>query len=129
MSVWKAGGKWHVGIQRDGSRVHRTSETRKEAKELEAKLVREARTISSGQVLIGAAIQKWLIEDVSRQKARFRTESNAYALADWVEGRPLSEIHEVAKAYKSFQRGKLANASINRRLAVLKRVARLSYTE
>ena len=130
MSVWKdKAGRWNVSIQRDGKRVHRTRKTRTEAKDLETTIVREFRTISTGQVLIGAAIQRWLVEEVSRQKSKVSTESNAYSLADFVEGRPMTEIDKVAKSYREFARGRLSNATINRRLAVLKRVARLSYTE
>jgi integrase len=130
MSVWKdRNGKWHAGLQRDGARLHRTCETRQEAKDIEASWIRDFRSSATGQVLIGAVIQRWLLEEVKNHKARKSTESNAYALADWVEGKPISKVVEVAKEYKAFQRGRLANASINRRLAVLKRIARLSYIE
>ena len=130
MSVWKdKAGRWHYGIQRDGKRLHGTGETKQDARDKETRALRDFRTLATGQVLIGAAIQRWLTEEVSRQKARARTESNAYALADWVEGKPLTKIVEVANEYKASFRGKLADASINRRLAVLKRVAHLSYIQ
>lgn len=130
MSIWKdKQGKWHVAIQRNGKRIHRTGETRAEVKDKEDTIRRDFKALATGQVLIGAAIQRWLKEEVKGQKAEVKTESNAYALADWVEGRPVSEIDKVAKEYREAMRGKLANASINRRLAVLKRVAKLSYTE
>jgi len=130
MSVWKdKEGRWHVSLQRHGQRIHRACETKQEAKELEAKFLRDFRAVTAGQVLIGAAIQRWLQEEVATQKARDRTESNAFALADWVEGRPINKIVDVAKEYKAHHKGKLANSSINRRLAILKRVARLAYTE
>lgn len=130
MSVWKdKNGRWHYGFQRDGKRVHGTGKTRQETKDKETKALRDHRAVATGQILIGSAIQKWLLEEVKNHKSRDRTESNAYALADWVEGKKIEEIAEVAKSYKASQKGILANASINRRLAVLKRVARLSYIE
>lgn len=130
MSVWRdKEGRWHYGFQRDGKRIHGTSETRQDAKDKEAKAIREHRVVATGQILIGAAIQRWLQEEVKSHKSRERTESNAYALADWVEGKSITKIADVAKDYKRSMKGVLANASVNRRLAVLKRVARLSYTE
>jgi integrase len=130
MSVWRdKEGRWHYGFQRDGKRVHGTGETKQDARDKESKAIREHKAVATGQVLIGAAIQRWLTEEVAGHKSRDRTESNAYALADWVEGKVIKQIAEVAKAYKAAHRGRLANASVNRRLAVLKRVARLSYSE
>lgn len=131
MSVWKdAEGRYHAAMQRRGKRVHRICAPKaswREAKAKEAEILRDFDALASERVLIGQAIQHWLTEEVAHQKAKRRTESNAYALADWVEGRPLTEIAKVAEAYKRDNRERLTNSSINRRLAVLKRVASLAY--
>src|SRR5690242_20197985 len=102
MSVWKdKEGRWHYGIQRDGQRIHGTSETKQGAKDEETKILRNFRAAATGQVLIGFGIQRWLTEEVSRQKARSRTESNAYALSEWVEGKPMDKIVQAANDYES----------------------------
>jgi integrase len=77
--------------------------------------------------LIADALQHWLTTEVAFQKARVTTTGNAYALAEWVKGRHLGEIVSVAKDYKSAHQGRLTNSSINRRLAILRRVANLAY--
>jgi len=131
MSVWKdRAGRYHAAIQRRRKRVHRICPPKaswREAKAKEAEILRDFDALASERVLIGQAIQHWLTEEVAHQKAKERTKANAYALADWVEGRPLTEIHKVAEAYKRDNRARLTNSSINRRLAVLKRVGNLAY--
>ena len=131
MSIWKdREGRYHAAIQRRGKRVHRICAPKaswREAKAKEAEILRDFDALASERILIGQAIQHWLTEEVAHQKAKRRTESNAYALADWVEGRALTEIAKVAETYKRDNRERLTNSSINRRLAVLKRVASLAY--
>src|SRR5690349_11203688 len=131
MSVWKdAQGRYHAAVQRRGKRVHRVCPPKaswREAKAKEAQILRDFDALAAERVLIGQAIQHWLDEEVEHQKAKKRTRSNAYALADWVEGKYLQEVVQVAEAYKRDSRAHLTNSSINRRLAVLKRVANLAY--
>jgi hypothetical protein len=66
-------------------------------------------------------------KEVAHHKARRGTEGNAYALADWVKGKTLEEIVSVAEAYKKANTRLVTNSTVNRRLAVLRRVANLSY--
>jgi len=131
MSVWRdKKGRYHVGVQRGGTRIHRIcsdAATWRDAKRKEAELLRGFDSVATGQVLIGDAIQRWLREEVAHQKARKNTEGNAYALAEWVRGRNLSEIVAVAEEYKQANRSLLTNSTVNRRLSVLRRVANLSY--
>jgi len=131
MSVWKDGkGRYHVAVQRGGSRVHRICQpaaTWRDAKRKEAELIQRFNAVSSGKVLIADAIQHWLKTEVAHQKAKSRTEGNAYALADYVKGRTLQEVVGVAEEYKRNSRNRLTNSTINRRLAVLRRVANLAY--
>lgn len=131
MSVWKdSQGRWHIGIQRGGKRVHRIcppEATWREAKQKEAAIRQGFTNVARQTVRIGTGIQKWLTEEVAHQKAQRNTEGHAFALAEWVKGRDLGEIIEVAEEYKKAHRGKLTNSTINRRLAVLRRVANLAY--
>lgn len=131
MSVWKdKAGRYHVAVQRGGSRVHRICQeqaTWRDAKRKEAELLQRFNAATSGRVLIADAIQHWLKTEVAHQKARRRTEGNAYALAEWIVGRSLDQAPKVAREYVEGNRGRLTNSSINRRLAVLRRVANLAY--
>lgn len=130
MSIWKdREGRYHVALQRGGKRVHHIcppTATAADAKRREAALVADFGRAAS-QTLIGDAIQRWLTEDVATQKAKRITEGHAYALADSVEGRLLTEIHTVAAEYRQTMRAALTNSTINRRLSVLRRVANLAY--
>jgi integrase len=131
MSVWKDGkGRYHVAVQRGGNRVHRIcppEATWRDAKRKEAELIQRFDSVTTGKVLIADAIQHWLKTEVAHQKARKGTEGNAYALAEWIKGKSLQEIVSVAEAYKRGNRGLVTNSTVNRRLAVLRRVANLAY--
>jgi integrase len=131
MSVWKdAKGRYHVAVQRGGSRVHRIcppEATWRDAKRKEAELLQRFNAVSTGKVLIADAIQHWLKTEVAHHKGRRGTESNAYVLAEWIKGRSLQELAAVAEQYKRALRGVVSNSTINRRLAVLRRVGNLAY--
>lgn len=131
MSVWAdKNGRYHVAVQRGGVRVHRIcppKATWRDAKQKEAALLQRFNAVSTGKVLIADAIQHWLKTEVAHHRAKASTEGNAYALAEWVQGKPLCEVVSVAEGYKRASRGRLTNSTINRRLAVLRRVANLSY--
>lgn len=131
MSVWRdKKGRYHVGVQCGGTRIHRIcleAATWRDAKRKESEIRRGFDSVATGQVLIGDAIQRWLREEVAHQKARKNTEGNAYALAEFVAGKPLTSVVEVAEEYKRSNRNLVTNSTINRRLSVLRRVANLSY--
>jgi integrase len=131
MSVWKdKAGRYHVAVQRGGSRVHRIcppAATWRDAKRKEAELEQRFQAVTTGKVLIADAIQHWLKTEVAHQKASKGTEGNAYALAEWVKGRTLDQVGKVAEDYIQARRGEITNSTINRRLAVLRRVATLAY--
>jgi integrase len=131
MSVWRdKKGRYHVSVQRGGKRVHRIcpeSATWRDAKRREAEVISSFDSIQSGKVLIADAIQHWLNTEVAYQLARKTTTGNAFALTEWIKGKTLNESVAVANAYKNENRGRLTNSTINRRLAVLRRVANLAY--
>ena len=131
MSVWKdKQGRYHVAVQRGGTRVHRIcppAYTWRQAKQKESELLQRFDAVNSGKVLIADAIQHWLKTEVVHHKARKSTEGNAYALAEWIKGRTLHEVGKVAQEYVHAKRATLTNSTINRRLSVLRRVANLAY--
>lgn len=134
MAVRAKGGKYVVEFELRGHRVHRRlpqGATREQAQELEARL----RAAIFGQidlgrkpeVLISAAMQAWIDEHVAPMKAYRATVNHAHQLAEWIVGRILEEVPEIASQYKKRQSGTLANATINRRLCILKAVAKFAY--
>jgi hypothetical protein len=74
MSVWKdKRGRYHVAIQRGGTRVHRIcpeQATWRDAKRKEAELEQRFQAVTTGKVLIADAIQHWLKTEVAHQKAQ-----------------------------------------------------------
>ena len=133
MSVWKdRKGRYHAAVQRGGKRLHRTCKieaTWRDAKRAEAELQSRLEAPATGKVLIADAIEHWLKTEVAHQKARKGTEGNALALAEWVKGKSLREVSVVAREYTKAHRGILTNSTINRRLAILRRVANLAYKQ
>jgi integrase len=131
MSVWcDEKGRYHAAVQRGGVRLHRICKkqaTWRDAKRKEAELLARLESATAGKVLIADAIQHWLKTEVAHQKAKKGTEGNAYALAEWIKGKDLRDSVAVAEAYKRDHRGMLTNSTINRRLAVLRRVCNLAY--
>lgn len=131
MSVWKdKAGRYHVAIQRGRSRIHRIcppAATWRQAKDRESEIRQRFDAASSGKVLIADAIQHWLKTEVVHHKARRGTEGHAYALAEWIKGKTLEQVVSVAEAYKKDVRGLVTGSTVNRRLAVLRRVSNLSY--
>ena len=115
MSVWKdKEGRWHAAVQRGGKRIHRIcpeAATWRDAKDIEGQIRRGFANASKGRFPIGEVIQKWLEEEVAHQKAKQRTETHAYALAEWVEGRDISEIDKVAREYKNGMRSLLTGST------------------
>src|SRR5678816_1985617 len=105
MSVWKDGkGRYHVAVQRGGSRLHRIcppEATWRDAKRKEAELQSRLEAPATGKVLIADAIQHWLKTEVEHQKARKGTEGNACALAEWIKGRTLQQVVQVSEEYKN----------------------------
>ena len=131
MSVWKdRKGRYHAAVQRGRVRLHRIcppAATWRDAKRKESELQARLEAPATGKVLIADAIQHWLKTEVAHHKARKSTEGNAYALADFIRGQTLQDVVRVAEGYKRALRGHVTNSTVNRRLAVLRRVANLAY--
>lgn len=131
MSVYKRGTVWYVDVGLNG-RQHRRSAgkgaTRKDALALEAKLRREALNNRLGQAperSINDALNAYVDAGVAP-----KTAEHIRTLIPFTTNRPLTEIHVVARELKEhLQRLGRAPATINRKLAILRRVANLAYNE
>jgi integrase len=87
----------------------------------------ELRLGKTPDVDLDEAIKRFIREEVSGQKGAAATMGHAASLGQWTGGRKLAEIVEVASAYRKWSLATLKAATINRRLAILRRVANLAW--
>lgn len=137
-----------VRIRRRGVTVARTFERKTDAESFHAKKLREileqADLGKKPKRSLTEAVLRYMKEEVVNQRSADRTESNVKAIMPLIAGLALEEIDEAAKRIKSSTRksrrpdGKfrdgdkikaLKPATINRRLAIIRRVAKLAYDE
>lgn len=132
MSVRAVAGRHVVEFQLRGIRIHRHCPrgiTRAEAEALEAKLRHEifaARDLGvEPEIPLPGAIQTWLDEKVAGSKSERSRQLHAIALARFVIGKNLRDIPAVADAYRQVKG--LKPGTVNRRLSVLKAVAKFAW--
>jgi integrase len=119
--------RWSVEGSECGERFHRVlpkGSKRSQAVDLEAKLRRDifnAKELGhTPQIPLSNAIFKYLKEYKGKAKPH-----HANALAPYVSGKDLTDVVKVAELIRADVR--VSNSTRNRRLAILKRVAALSY--
>jgi integrase len=132
MPVKQEDGRWVVEFQLRGIRVHRRCPkvaTRAQARELETRLRREifeARDLGRPPpVALAGAIELWLREAHVTRKGARETRLHANQLADLVADKNVADVVAVADEYRKTKG--LQAATINRRLSVLKGVAKFAH--
>lgn len=136
MPVRKRGDIWHVRLQIDGRRFERTlgrGATRADALALEAQIRRDhidGRVGRAPRRTIDQAVARWLAGEGSLLKSRDNIAGKVSAIESAITGQPLGAIVEVAEAIKADGiKAKLKPGTINRRLAILRRVANLAHQQ
>lgn len=131
MPIRRHGAGWEVRIQHAGRRVSRTVATRSDAQYLEARLrqrVHDSRAGRTPSYSLEEALARWLRDEYPRLKSKTTHRSIVKMLLPFITGKSLHDVPAVAEEVK---RVGLANdlgpAPINRRLALLKRIAKLAY--
>lgn len=131
MPVFKRDGVWYAQIQHNGQRVKRSAgkgATRKDAVKLEHKIREEVVRHRIGEkpaYTIDQAVSAYIDEGVTRG-----TLEHIRTLIDYIEGRPLTEIHTVCREIRLDLHAKgRAPATIVRKLAILRAVANKAYKE
>lgn len=122
---------WEVRIQHQGKRVSRSFAVFRDAQEFERRYrsrVQDHRVGRTPRHTLSEAFGRWIDEELPRLKSQKWFKSLLTILLPFVKGRSLEEVPEVAEAIiAAGMKSGLAPAPINRRLALLKRVAKLSY--
>jgi integrase len=136
MPIRKRGTTWVVDVHLGGQRVVRSAgrgATRAEARELEAKIRRDLHAIRVGRAperTIEQALARWLKGDARALGSYRKFLSHANALRPYIFRRPLTQAPDVAEEVKRAMLAEgLSNATVNRRLALLRRVCRLAHAE
>lgn len=136
MSVKKRGDAWSIRFQVGGQKVSRSlgkGSTRQDALDYETQLRRQLIRGKLGHApehTIGEAIERWLDGEAQSHTDKQGDEARARAWLPFVEGRPLSDaIRVAAGASDSWLAAGKSAATINRRIALLRRVARLAHSK
>lgn len=136
MPVRKRGDIWHVRVQIAGQRFERSTgrgATRADALALEALIRREhvdGTVKRAPKRTIDQAVARWLTGEASLLKSHGNIAGKVAAIEGAITGQPLTAIVEVAEAIKADGiKDKLKPATINRRLAILRRVANLAHQQ
>lgn len=139
MSIKQRGGVWHVHVQVGGVRVRRTAgrgASRQEAQELEANIRarlhddRHAKRVGRGlNRTFGDGLLEYLQSEETKKLRSYRgLIDKARALRPYLERVRLEETPAAAEAMKqALLADGLAAATINRRLAIVRRVLNLAY--
>lgn len=130
MSVRKIGLRWQVRLSVGGERIEKTlprSATRADAKALETAIRRKAVQAATGKHSLDDAIDHWLPTAKSLKSydkdIRYRLE----VVREYTGGKALEELPAVAERIKAAgQKEGLTRSSINRYLAILRRVGNLA---
>lgn len=135
-----------VRIRRRGVTIARTFERKTDAETFHATKLREILSQADfgkkRRYTLAEGIERYLDDEVAKQRSADRTQSNIRAILPLISGLFLDQIDEAAQRIKSSTRksrrpdGKfkegdkirpLTPATMNRRLAILRRVAKLAY--
>lgn len=131
MSIRRHGRGWEVRIQHGGQPISKTLATRSDAAYFEATVKKRINDTRAGRIptyTLEEAFVRWLSREARQLKSFDNHASIVRRIFSSIQKRPLHEIVEVAGAIEEqgLEEG-LMPATINRRLAILRRVAKLAY--
>lgn len=127
-----ARGRWHVEVCYRRQRVHRVCpvETSKaQAQQLEAQIRKDLFLAKSGSSnnLIADALAHYARHYVKHHRDQTSSLGHINRLAEWVDGKRLSEAAAAAENFKAEAREHYSPATINRSLAALRRACHIAY--
>lgn len=132
MPVYRRGQIWWVRVQVGGQCVRQSAgkgATHEEAKRLEAEIRAGLRLRRRGIHTLDDAIAEWIDGAARALKSRRKLLEHLAILRPYCRGKLLTDAPQVAQTFVSEHVRKVRPATINRKLAILKRVCRLAYRE
>lgn len=130
MPVRHHGKTWEARVQFGGRRLSRSFARRTDAFEWERRTrgrLEDHRVGRTPDYTLEEALHRWLTGEAASLKSHADLIKKVRTIYPFAKGRSLSEIVDVAEALKADAiRRKAAPATVNRKLAVLRRVARLA---
>jgi integrase len=142
MSYWfdKSVNRWKIrivrspgGRRREIARTLPAGITRAQAEEEHQACLKLLYDTAHGKVIqdrpLSEAVIKYLDEEAPKLKSAKEIENHLKHLSPWIEGKGLSQIGEVAVDYAKAMTGTLAPATINQRLAWLRRIYNIARDE
>lgn len=131
MPIRRHGKGYEVRIQQAGRRISRSFGSYRDAAEFESRAkqrLRDRRVWRTARYTLEEALARWLTGEATTLRSHRSLLYKVRSISPQVQGRLLTEVADVAEAVtKAGLREKLKPATINRRLAILRRVARLAY--
>jgi len=129
MPIRPHGRGWEVRVQHLGGRVSRTFRSFKDAQEYERRhkqQIADHRVGRAPSYSLEQAVERWLDGEAKALKSYRNLLDKVRAILPQIQGRKLTDVAEAAEAVIQAGAG-LKVATINRRLAILRRVARLAH--
>lgn len=131
MSIRPHGKGWEVRVQHGGDRPSRTFRTYRDAQDYERRLkqrLADHRVGRAPQYSLEEALGRWLTGEASGLRSHRNLVNKVRAMYPQVRGKRLEEVVTAAdEVTASGLEAGLAIGTINRRLAILRRVARLAH--
>ncbi len=133
MPIRRHGKGWEARVQHLGRRLSRTFGTRQDALDFERlarNRIADHRVGRAARYSLEEALERWLSGEAHALRTHRDLENKVRALLPHVNGRAFDEIVQAAESAKEAGlRDGLTPATINRRLAILRRVANLGYSQ
>jgi integrase len=131
MPIRRHGKKFEVRLQAGGRRISRSFRSHRDAAEFERRTrqrLEDRRVGRTPQYSLEEALARWLTGEAKGLRSHDNLLNKVRAIRPYVRGRSLEEVADAAEAViKAGHKEGLKPATINRRLAILRRVARLAY--
>ena len=133
MPVRRHGRTWEARVQSAGKRLSRTFASRPDALEWERharRRIADHRVGRTPAYSLEEAIERWLTGEAASLRSHRHLLNIVAVVYPLIRGRALTDVVEVAEAIKAAGIDvKAAPATVNRKLAVLRRVARLAHRQ
>jgi integrase len=130
MPIRRHGKSWEVRIRSVKPEISRSFRRYRDAAEFERRAkqrLEDSRVGRTPAYSLEEAIDRWLGNEAKTLRSFANLQNKVRAIYPYIKGKSLEEVADAAEAVKRAGTGSLRPATINRRLAILRRVARLAH--